>query len=199
MRTLGAVVIASLLAGQALAQDVTEPKSGVRFAATSDGMSLLGAGLRTRTMLKVKVYAVGLYVADEALRGGLASFKGRTTGPDFYDQLIWGDFGKQVTLKFLRDVTRDQIQGAFRDSLGKANPGHVQTFLSFFGDTKVGEEYVIRWTPGSGLGTTVAGSPRAVINDKDFAAAVLAVWLGAKPIQDDIKRDLVGRAPSLMP
>jgi hypothetical protein len=192
-------VIATLLAAPVLAQDVTEPRSGTRFPATVDGMSLLGAGLRTRTMLKVKVYAVGLYASDEALRGGLASFKGRTTSREFYEQLIWGDFGKQVTLKFLRDVTRDQIQGAFRDTLGGANAGHLQTFLSFFGDTKTGEEYAIRWTPGTGLVTTVAGAPRAVINDKDFAAAVYAVWLGAKPIQDDIKKDLVARAPQAIP
>ena len=35
--------------------------------------------------------------------------------------------------------------------------------------------------------------------DKDFAAAVFGIWLGPKPIQDDIKRGLVSRAPQAMP
>jgi Chalcone isomerase-like len=181
------------------AQDVAEPRSGVRFPAQVEGMSLLGTGLRTRTMLKVKVYAIGLYADGEALKGPLAAFKGRTTSPDFYKALVWGDFPRQVTLKFARDVTRDQIQGAFREVLTTAEKAKADAFVGYFGDTKSGQEYVIRWTPGRGLLSTVAGQEKAAIDDKNFAAAVFGIWLGDKPIQDDIKRDLVARAPQLMP
>jgi hypothetical protein len=197
-RALGAVVLA-LVAGSAGAQDVVEPRSEVRFPAKADGMSLLGTGLRTRTMLKVKVYAIGLYVADDALRGPLAAFKGRTTTPEFCQQLVWGDFPRQVTLKFVRDVTRDQIQGAFREVLTTADRAKADTFVGFFGDTKSGQDYVLRWTPNRGLETTVGGQEKPVINDKAFAAAVFGIWLGDKPIQDDIKRDLVARAAQLLP
>lgn len=200
IRLTGAAALALFLFPLAApGQDVTEPRSGTRFAATTDGMSLLGTGVRTRTMLKVKVYGVGLYVADEALRGPLASFKGRTTSPEFYNQLVWGDFKKQVTMKFVRDVTRDQIQGAFRESLASANRARLDAFLAYFNDTKSGEDYVLRWVPGSGLETTVAGQAKPAIADKDFAAAVFGIWLGPKPIQDDIKRGLVSRAPQAMP
>ena len=36
------------------------------------------------------------------------------------------------------------------------------------------------------------------IADKNFAAAVFGIWLGEKPIQEDIKRDLVTRAAILI-
>jgi hypothetical protein len=36
------------------------------------------------------------------------------------------------------------------------------------------------------------------IADRDFAAAVFAVWLGEKPIQKDIKKGLVSRAAVLI-
>lgn len=188
-----------LLPLAAAGQDVTEPRSGKAFAAKSDGMSLLGTGLRTKTMLKVKVYAIGLYVSDEALRGPLASFKGHATSPEFYNQLVWGDFGKQVTMKFVRDVTHDQITDAFRESLAGANRARLDTFLSYFPDTKSGQDYVLRWVPGRGLVTTVAGQEKGTINDKDFGAAVFGIWLGPKAIQEDIKRGLVARAAQAMP
>ena len=200
IRLAGAAALAAaLLPGAAAAEDVTEPRTGVRFATSDDGMTLLGTGVRTRTMLKVKVYAVGLYVADEALRGPLAAFKGRTSSAEFYNQLVWGDFRRQVTMKFTRDVTRDQIQGAFRESLGSANRARLDAFLGYFNDTKSGQEYVLRWVPGTGLETTVAGQKKPAINDKEFAAAVFGIWLGPRAIQEDIKRGLVSRAASAMP
>jgi hypothetical protein len=181
------------LAAPSRAEDVVEPRSGARFPGQVDGMSLLGTGVRTRTMLKVKVYAIALYADDQALKGPLAAFKGRATSPDFYKAIVWGDFPRQVTLKFVRDVTRDQIQGAFREVLTTADKARVDAFLGYFGDTKSGQEYVIRWAPGRGLLATVAGQEKPAIDDKNFAAAVFGIWLGDKPIQEDIKQALVTR------
>ena len=198
--TVSAVLVAASLSFAIVsrAEDVKEPRSGVSFAAKDGSSSLLGIGLRTRTMLKVKVYAIGLYVDDGALSGPLAVHKGKTTSPEFYRDLVWGDFPKHVVMKFVRDVSTSQIQDAFREALPTANKARVDAFVSYFGDTKVGQEYVIRWASGGGLETTVLGVAKPPIADKEFAAAVFAIWLGEKPIQDDIKRDLVSRAASLI-
>ena len=198
MRHTLAVLVSLSLAAVASAQEVKEPRSGVSFAEKDGTSSLLGIGLRTRTMLKVKVYAIGLYADDAALAGPLAAHKGKTSSPEFYRDLVWGDFPKHVVLKFTRDVSTSQIQGAFREVLPNANKARVDAFVSYFGDTKVGQEYVIRRAPGGTLETTVVGAAKPPIADKDFAAAVFGIWLGEKPIQDDIKKDLVSRAPALI-
>jgi hypothetical protein len=149
----------------------------------------------------VKVYAIGLHVADDALKGPLAAFKGRTATPEFHRQVVWGDFRKQLTLKFVRNVTKDQIQDAFREALVQsgANSAQMEAFLAYFGDTNSGQDYVLRWEPGGVLKTTVVGQERPAIADKNFAAAVFAIWLGDKPIQASIKKDLVSRAETLLP
>ena len=196
MNRPAALLLSLALATPALAQEVTEPKSGVKFAAKSGDMSLLGVGLRTKTMLKVKVYAVGFYVADSALAGPLAAFKGKTDSAPFYKELVWGDFGKQIVMKFTRDVTTDQIRGAFRETL--QGTSKVDQFVGYFGDTKEGQEYVITWKPGGVLATKVAGADKPDIDDKNFAAAVFGIWLGDKPIQDDIKKGLASRAGELI-
>ena len=194
-----AVALASLaLVAPALAQEaVTEARSAVSFPAKVGDMSILGVGLRTKTMLKVKVYAIGLYVADTALAGPLHSYKGKTSSPEFYKDLRGGDFEKQVTMTFTRDLSTSQLQGAFREVLETADQKMVTLFVGFFGNVKSGQQAIIHWKDGK-LEVQVAGLGKPPISDKNFAQAVFSIWLGDKPIQDDIKRDVVSRADGLI-
>ena len=50
----------------------------------------------------------------------------------------------------------------------------------------------------AGLETKVAGADKQAINNKALASAILAIWLGRKPIQDDLKEDLVARGGELL-
>jgi len=192
------LVVALALAVSASAQEVTEPGSGVRFAAKRGELSLLGVGLRTRTIFKVKVYAVALYVADTALSGPLAAHRGKLGAPAFYRDLVQGDFAKEVHLRFVRALDRQTIQDAMREALAGADRARVDAFVSYFPEIKAGQECVIRWAPGGTLETLMAGQPKPPIADKSFAAAVFGVWLGDTPIQEDIKTGLVSRAAALI-
>ena len=186
----------AMLAVPARAQDVKEPRTGVIFPVKQDGMTLLGVGVRTKTFLKVKVYAAGFYVADAALAGPLAVHRGRTGTPQFYRDLVWGDFPKAIVMKFVRDTTAAQIRDAFYEALPSVDRARLDLFASHFGTPRNGQTVVLRWAPGGVLETTAAGEAKPPIADKAFAAAVFGIWLGEKPIQEDIKRDLVSRAAS---
>jgi hypothetical protein len=176
------------------AQEVAEFHTGTKFAVKLADSTLLGTGLRTKTFLKVKVYAAGLYVADSAATGSL---KGKAGSPELYQQLVNGDFHKSMVMKFLRDVSTSQVRDAFRESLGNAGP-NTEAWLAYFNDIKTGQEIVISWVPGTGLTTKVAGAEKSPINDKAFATSVFSIWFGAKPVQDDLKKDLVARAPEVL-
>jgi hypothetical protein len=198
--TLWAGSLAVLLALQppAADQEIVEPRTGVRFTTRQGDLSLLGVGVRTRSIFRVKVYAIGLYVADAALAGPLAAHKGKLDTPEFYRDLIWGDFDKRIVMKFVRDVTREQVQDNFREALPSVNPARLDVFASHMVATREGEEYLIRWAPGGVLETSFRGRPNTPIADKDFAAAVFGIWLREHAIQADIKRSLVSRAPLLI-
>jgi hypothetical protein len=175
-----------------LAQDIAEPKSGEKFAASDGDLSLLGVGLRTRTIARVKVYAIGLYVADAALAGPL---KGKAVTPELYRELVNGDFKRKIVMRFLRDVSAEQVRGAFRDSLKGVNAG---AWLNYFADFRAGQECSIGWTPGVGLETKVAGENKPALNDQALASAVFGIWHGPRPIQEDMKKDLVSRGGALL-
>jgi hypothetical protein len=200
-RSLSLAALVSLLpVAPARAQDVTEPRSGVKFATKSGDMSLLGVGLRVRKIafVSAKVYAIGLYVADSALAGPLAVHKGNAGSPAFYKDLVIGDFPKQAVLKFTRNVGQSRIQEAMREALTGADATLREKFVSYFPEVNTGQECILRWAPGGTLEVTMAGQARPPIADKAFATAVFAIWLGEKPIQEDIKKELVSRAPELM-
>jgi hypothetical protein len=201
LRTLlaGASLLAAL-GPASFAEDVVEPATGVAFAAKRDGDTLLGTGLRVKkiTFIKVKVYAVGLYVSDAALEGSLAAYRGKTGDPAFFKELVWGDFPKELVLHFVRDVGQGRIQDAMREALEGADKGPLDTFVSYFPEVKTGQECVLRWGPGGVLETTMAGATRPPIRDKTFAAAVFALYVGEHPLQDDIKAGLTSRAAELL-
>jgi chalcone isomerase-like protein len=194
----GLVAVLALQQPPAIDEEVVEPRTGVHFTTRQADLSLLGVGVRTRSIFRVKVYAIGLYVADAALAGPLAVHKGKLDTPELYRDLVWGDFEKQINMKFVRDVTRAEVQEAFREALPRVNRARLDEFGSHFVDTRQGQEYVLRWAPGGVLETSFNGQPNTPIPDKDFTAAVFGIWLGERPIQADIKRDLVSRAPQLI-
>lgn len=190
MRNLLPICLSLALCPALLAETATEPRSGVAFEKKLGDMTLTGIGLRTKTFLKVKVYAVGLYVADASLAGPLAAEKGKAKTAAFYNEMVAGESPRVIQMKFTRDLSADQIQGAFRETLGKANRDQVEKFVGYFGEIKTGQDCVLTWAPGGVLKTTVAGLAKPDIADKAFASAVFGIWLGDKPIQEDIKADL---------
>lgn len=198
MKTTLVAVLAVTLAAPALAlaaEQVSEPASGVKFDAEIGDLRLLGTGLRTKTFLKVKVYAIGLYADPTAL----AAHKGKAATPELYQALVSGDFRREIRMKFIRDgIAGETIRATFKESLTGADASLRDKFLAYFGDVKTGDEYMLRWVPGGTLETTVAGQAKAPIADKAFASAVFAIWLGDKPIQADVKRGLVSRAAQVL-
>jgi hypothetical protein len=200
MTLVAAVAIAALaVAAAAPAQTWTEPKSGTAFEVKRDGMTLLGAGLRVKKMVfTFKAYAVGFYVEDAALAGPLAAHKGKAPSPELYQALQTGDFRKEVVLKFLRTLSASKIQEAMRESLAGADPKILDQFISYFPAVKEGEECVLRYGPGGTVESIMAGQAKPPITNKAFADQLFGLYVGPKPIQDDIKTDVVARAKDVL-
>jgi hypothetical protein len=52
------------------------------------------------------------------------------------------------------------------------------------------------WIPDSGTRLTFNGAQKgADIAGEDFYRALLKIWIGDKPAQDDLKEQLLGKAP----
>ena len=146
-------------------------------------LSLTGAGLRKRMFFQV--YAMGLYVQDP--KADPIS----QPGP------------KRVQIHMLRDVDADTFNAALvegiRENHSEAQVQALEPRVKRLGaviaevkEAKKGMKIALDW---DGTATQVlidgraAGSP---IEGADFYSALLRIWLGEKPVQEDLKRNLLG-------
>ncbi|NJN47627.1 MAG: hypothetical protein HC808_15395 [Candidatus Competibacteraceae bacterium] len=108
---------------------------GIRFPdqiqVGNTGLSLNGLGLREATVFKVNVYVAGLYLENPSTDAERILNSGHT---------------KQLTLQFLRDVSREDISKAwsegFAASAGDALPTYaerINTLNSWMKDITKGE------------------------------------------------------------
>ena len=67
--------------------------------------------------------------------------------------------------------------------------GHAQVI-----DFKSGQTLTFKRDPAVGVNVDINGKGGSTIEGADFASALLAIWLGAKPPNDDLKTGLLGGA-----
>jgi hypothetical protein len=204
------------------AQTVTEPNSGVTFpvklvAPSGLEHALTGTGIRTKTFLKVKVYAFGLYVDPAGATTALAGFAGKDAtalekDETFYETLLRMQFPMTLRLVMTRDVGGEDMAEAFdgalrprviRAAAEKNMPGGeaaLETFRGFFsvGEMTKDSELLFTCTPDGTLSSSVKGTPNPPLASPALCWALFDVYLGDKPISGDGKKGVVANFPDLL-
>jgi len=183
------MLIPALIFALYLASAQAREIAGVPLAQTQeiDGKTLLlnGAGVRQRFFFDVYVIALYLPAPAHTTEAVLSQ-----PGPN------------RVLMHFLRDVTGDQIKKAWREgfasdntpeALDKLRPRAEQFDKVFEQGLKKGEVVLLDYLPGTGTRVTIGGNVRATIPGEDFHSALMRVWIGKKPVSDDLKHELLGK------
>jgi long-chain acyl-CoA synthetase len=163
--------------------------SGVKLA---DNVQLLGShlvlnGAGVRTKIIFKVYVAALYVSQKQTTAGA----------------ILSDTNSQrVALHMLRELSDEKLLGAFIEAI-EAN--HTSAELSALSaplkqmsdifhqvkEVKEGDVITLDYMSG-GTQISLNGTPRGTITGEAFHRALLRIWLGNMPVQDDLKKSLLG-------
>jgi hypothetical protein len=172
-----------LFATPLLAAEVAGVKIDDRTQVGNTELSLTGAGLRKRVFFQV--YAIGLYVHD------------RKADP------ISQPGPKRVQIHMLRDVGADTFTEALVEGINanqsaaeaKALEPRVKQLgatIAEIKEAKKGMTIALDWT-GKETQVVIDGKPAGrPIEGEDFYRALLKIWLGDKPVQDDLKKSLLG-------
>jgi hypothetical protein len=183
MRSRG---IVSVLAGFAVAAIVLAGEvAGVKMpdTVTVEGKTLKLNGMGLRKKVVFKVYVAGLYLEKPSPAG---------------EAVIASDQIKRMQLSVLRSLKSKQVMEAIEEGFeknSKAQMGALKERLGKFGamisDVVEGDQIVMTYVPGKGTMVSVKGGDKGVIEGKDFADALFAVWLGPNPVQEDLKKALL--------
>ncbi len=188
MKLICALVFLAALAaaGAARGAEVDGVRIDDKTRVGSAELTLNGAGLRKRAFFKV--YAMGLYVPQKSANAAALMDQ---PGP------------KRVAIRMLRDVSAEAFNVALADGIranhseaeAKALEPRVQelgAIIAGVGEAQTGMAINLDWT---GADTRVLIQDKPVgkpIAGQDFYRALLRVWLGDKPVQNDLKKALLG-------
>jgi len=166
--------------------------AGVKFAEQIEvpgGAKLVlnGAGLRKR--LFFDIYAMGLYLPERKVKA---------------EQILSLAGPKRIAIRMLRDVSAEAFTEALIDGLRRNQSEaamvrfgprikQLTDIMAELQEAKEGMAIDMDWAQGSGLRLVVNGKQAgAPIVGEDFYRALLSVWLGTNPVQDDLKAALLG-------
>lgn len=190
-RWLTTMLLSAGLLAVAQAQAQPVEVEGQKFERTAalggQTLNLNGAGLRKRAFFKV--YVAGLYAGQKSTDAAT----------------IINDKGpRRVSLRMLRDLEAQSFIDAFNEGLKNNTPepqlaalkpqvDALVATLKAIGEAKTGDAINFDYTPDGGTRITVNGQPKGnPIPGAEFFAAVLRIWLGDKPVDDTLKKGMLG-------
>ena len=175
------------LAASAHAAEVAGVKFDDRTLLGATELVLNGAGLRNRMFLKV--YAIGLYLPEKkSAAAELLALKG----------------AKRMHIVTLRELTAEQFADALVEGIHKNHgdaeieplKARIEKFRAIVLDLKTapkGAIVTLDWLPETGTQLTLNGEKKGdPIPGEDFHRALLRIWLGDRPAQDDLRDALLG-------
>jgi hypothetical protein len=104
-----------------------------------------------------------------------------------------------MQLSVLRSLSTKQVTEAIEEGFEKnskaqmgALKARLENFKTMIPDVEKGDQILLTYVPGEGTTVEVKGAKKGTIEGKDFADALFAVWLGPNPVQEDLKKALLG-------
>ncbi len=174
-----------LLAAASVAAAAAPAVAGVTMpdTVTIEGKTLKLNGMGLRTKVVFKVYVAGLYLETPS-RDAAA--------------ILAAEEVKSIRLAVLRSLKGSQVMEAIEEGFEKNSKSQMPALkpkLDRLGkivpNVEKGDDIVLTYVPGKGTVVSVKGAEKGVIEGKDFADALFGVWLGANPIQEDLKKELL--------
>jgi hypothetical protein len=182
------VLLFATWTAQAIAAEVAGVKLEDKTKLGNAELVLNGIGLRTKVFFKV--YVIGLYLPAKAATGAaVLEQKGV----------------KRAHLVLLRDVSAEDFSDALIEGLRnnsteaelaalKARIEQFRQTIVAAGEVKNGLIVHLDFLPDSGTRLTLGGKQQGKDTPgEDFFNALLRIWVGEKPIQDNLKEALLGK------
>jgi hypothetical protein len=146
---------------------------------------LNGAGIRTKFIFDI--YVGSLYLESKA-----------STAAEIYT--LKGQ--KSINMHFLYDeVSKEKLINGWNDGFENNHSSdelaklkdRISQFNNLFITVKKGDVINLDFIPSTGTSITINGKKLGSIKGDDFFTAVLKIWLGDEPADDDLKEAMLGQ------
>jgi len=149
-------------------------------------LQLNGGGIRTKFFFKIYVGALSLPQKQTSA-----------------EAIIADEHEHRVVMYMLHELSSEKLFSAFKEAI-EANQSpaemaaldaQIRQMAQIFDsvrEVKPGDIITLDYLPASGTRITVNGTGRGTIAGVAFNRALLKIWLGKDPVQDDLKKGMLG-------
>lgn len=186
MKNLLLMFCGVLLSWNASALDLAGIHLADRMQVGNASVELNGAGIRTKFFFKI--YVGALYLPQKQTSA---------------EAIIADEHEHRMALYMLHELSGEKLFNAFNEAIAANHSpaelakldAQIKQMAQIFEavqDVKPGDIIMLDYLPASGTRITVNGTERGIIAGASFNRALLRIWLGGKPVQDDLKQGLLG-------
>ena len=175
-----------LLSWNAIALDLAGIHLADKVQVGDASLQLNGAGIRTRFFFKI--YVGALYLPQKQTSA---------------EAIIDDGNERRIVLYMLRELSSSKLYGAFKEAV-EANhtpdvlaaiDAQMKQMAQIFESVEVvkpGDIITLDYEPVGGTRISVNGTTRGTIMGAGFNRALLRIWLGNNPVQEDLKKGMLG-------
>lgn len=186
MKKILLLVCGLFLSWNAIALEVEGVKLNDTAKFGTQSLALNGAGVRTKWFFKV--YVAALYLPQKQTSA---------------EAIIADESEHRIALHMLRELGSKKLYGAFSEAI-EANhtaaelasmDAQLKQMAQIFDvvkEVKEGDVITLDYLPSNGTQISVNGVARGIIAGDAFNRALLRIGLGEKPVQDDLKKGMLG-------
>ncbi len=147
-------------------------------------VQLNGIGYRTKFFFKI--YIAALYLPE------------KTRSPQIALEMPGA---KRIAMHFLyEEVAREKLVDAWTEGFENNNDettlaklrDRIKQFNDYFPGMREGDEVLLDYVPKIGTRVIIKGNEVGVIKGEDFFQALLKIWLGDEPADEDLKEAMLG-------
>jgi hypothetical protein len=186
MKNILLLLAGLLLCWNANALEVGGVQLADKVQVGNETLQLNGAGIRTKWFFKV--YVSALYLTQKQTSAETIIADGKV---------------HRIALHMLRGLGSKRLYNAFSEAIEAnqtpaelaAMDAQLKQMAQIFdavNEVKEGDVITLDYLPGNGTLISVNGTARGTITGADFNRALLRIWLGSKPAQDDLKKEMLG-------
>lgn len=140
-------------------------------------------GVGVKTLFMMRLFVAALYLDKSIVPERALDDVPKHLEVKFYTKIPGSEFAKFTIKSMKSNVSSSEF---------KKISDRFELMRKLFPDIKTGDVFSLTYNPAEGTIFTLNGVRRGVIPGADFAKAIYATWLGPKPIDNILKRQVLG-------
>jgi hypothetical protein len=186
MKKILLMICGALLGWNAHALEVNDVRLADSVQLGNTSLQLNGAGTRVKVI--IDIYVAALYLGTKTHKA---------------EEVLSDPGSKRVALHLLYSMSSEKLLDAFKKAIEanhsaaelSALDAQLKKFYAIFGTVSSinkGDVILLDYLPTTGTKVTINGVERGVVEGAEVNRALLKIWLGSKPVEESLKKELLG-------